>query len=325
MGSDGVAAVGLPAGGIDVRSLAGRTAEQDSHLPSYWRDHPVLLPGFVNDSALLRDPSVFRGWCISPVVGRMYMLDPKVGPGVARALRLSDVRQVPRLCDEAEASYKPVTALLNNVDRVAVGVRNLRESMGIDLAWRYDDVVATWSLEGSGIGYHVGHEDGFIVQLAGSRRWRIYALETSEAESCLSVLGDPDFRDHLTRRPDGAKPILDIELQPGDAVAVPALHPHEGTTLGGPSVSLSIGWRGLSVHRLLRESGVIGAGHSVDPGLKASWYGLLPDLPVDEMRGCIAERVQLTVKNPGCGLTDAAVVGDALGSVLAHWDAGCHR
>jgi ribosomal protein L16 Arg81 hydroxylase len=119
--------------------------------------------------------------------------------------------------------------------------------------WRFDDVVATLSSKGGGIGYHAGYEDGFIVQLRGSRRWRVWSSEHLTMQFRRSILGDDSFA-----RPDWSRteaaPLIDCILEPGDAMYTPTLFPHEGTTIA-ESISLSLAWRGISAYEVLVEIG----------------------------------------------------------------------
>ncbi len=104
-------------------------------------------------------------------VARLYRLVGEGDPGAAGAARVP----VDELLERGAALRRrgrPVTQLLNRVDAVDADVRRLRSLLPVELPWRHDDTVATWSDPGSGIGFHSGHEDGFVVQLAGARGGR---------------------------------------------------------------------------------------------------------------------------------------------------------
>lgn len=249
---------------------------QAASLPAWWRRHPTVLRGALPASALPVCPAAaFASWCVAPAVARLYRLVGEEDPGAAGAARVP----VGELLERGAALRgrgRPVTLLLNRVDAVDAGVRRLRALLPVDLPWRCDDTVATWSDPGSGIGFHSGHEDGFVVQLAGARRWSVWPPETLPDDHHLVVLGRPTADDPspLRRCPD--PPRVTVELRAGDALYIPALWPHEGLTIGeGPSLSLSVAWRGVNARRLL-------AGHVDDrraATLGPAWYRLLPDVP----------------------------------------------
>jgi ribosomal protein L16 Arg81 hydroxylase len=280
---------------------------QAASLPGWWRRRPTVLRGAVPPGELPPDPAAaFASWCVPPAVARLYRLVGEADPGAAGAARVP----VGELLDRGEALRRrgrPVTLLLNRVDSVDAGVRGLRSLLPVDLPWRLDDTVATWSDPGSGIGFHSGHEDGFVVQLAGARRWSAWPPETLPDEHHLSVLGRPGGDDAPLRRcPD--LPELTVELRAGDALHLPALWPHEGQTIGdGPSLSLSIAWRGVNARRLL-------AGH-VDQrtaaALGTAWYRLLPDVAAGDADR-LADLVVPLAATLGIGPDDVVAAVDSL-------------
>ena len=265
---------------LESADLLPRLDTQDSSLPSYWRRQPTLLSGQVHGNPLTANPAVFRSWCQEPASVRIYMLADEIGLGKARALKLTRAADALQLLDEAEDSGVSITVLINNAQAVSGEICQLRKQLGIALPWREDDVVATYSHEGAGIGFHVGHEDGFIVQLAGARRWRVWAPSAVPAQYQLAVLGDPRCRTLESPSRTSESPLVDVVTQAGDALHVPALFPHEGVTLDGPSVSLSVAWLGLNRFRLAQRAGLLDvAPESPDsPADTVALFGLLPDL-----------------------------------------------
>ena len=265
-----------------MTSLRPDTSHQDPSLPLYWRRRPEVLRKHVADHRLLESPGIFDAWCHDATSIRVYMLAEARSPGAARAMKVDWAEDAFRLRDEASQAGVPVTVLLNGIGRHSPEVCALRESLGVPLSWREDDIVATYSLEGSGIGFHIGHEDGFIVQLAGSRLWRIWTPEVVASEFHLQVLGDPRFTERSAPQRCGTAPVLEVELAPGDALHVPALFPHEGVTIEAPSVGLSVGWRGVNRWRLLTpaQQALVSHDHLTNKG-DAWWFGLLPDLDHD--------------------------------------------
>jgi hypothetical protein len=198
----------------------------------------------------------FHEWCRPPAVARLFVLHPG-GVGAARAAALPKVSEAYDLFTRYAADGESLTLLLNRADSVSPEIVALRDSLGIGRGWRHDDVVATLSTPGSGIGYHAGHEDGFIVQLEGRRRWRAWSPEclTPPQRAALLWPGHAELAGENAPPPHRPElpPVLDVELAPGDAIYLPSLYPHDGETIE-LSVSLSIAWRGVAIAALLEQA-----------------------------------------------------------------------
>jgi 50S ribosomal protein L16 3-hydroxylase len=212
-----------------------------------WRRRPCMLEGMISPAwlATISLPR-FYSWCTPPAKARLYSRTEEFRPGTAVAGLIPDVTGAPALFEPFRSDANQVTLLLNRVEQVDAEIRALRETFDIGLAWRYDDVVATMSTAGSGIGYHAGHEDGFIVQLQGSREWTLYDSRHLPAPYRNRLLGDRRLGDMpAPPRPD-ADPAFTGTLHAGDVLYIPALMGHEGVTIDD-SISLSVGWRGISI------------------------------------------------------------------------------
>lgn len=165
--------------------------------------------------------------------------------GGSRSGLLTDRGSASRAYTQLSASNSAFTIHMNDVEIVEPDVFDLRQSLGIPYWWRLDDVIGTLSSRGSGIGYHAGHEDGFIVQLMGSRRWRVWSDCCTPIDYRRELLAPRPGANPVIHRPETANDlILDIELHAGDVLYIPPFFPHEGNTLD-LSISLSIAWKGL--------------------------------------------------------------------------------
>ncbi|GAA4903728.1 cupin domain-containing protein [Ferrimonas pelagia] len=106
--------------------------------------------------------------------------------------------------------------------------------------WRFDDVMASFSVPGGGVGPHIDNYDVFIIQGKGQRRWQVgargqYAPRTGS--SGMSLVED-------------FTPIIDEVMNPGDILYIPPGYPHSGQTLS-PSLSYSVGFRAPSQQELI--------------------------------------------------------------------------
>lgn len=250
-------------------------------MQPYWRQRPRLFRGFLDAiETATYDPQRFLTWCRPPALGRIYVRRESEQSGSARAAPLADVRQAAGLYDYLRGRGESFTLLLNQVEQVDDTLPVLRARFGVGLAFRHDDIVATLSTASSGIGLHAGHEDGFIVQLHGSRCWQLWPKESMGQAYLRALLGDPAQPSAGPPARPIAPPLLRCALHPGDALYIPALMGHEGITLTD-SLSLSIAWAGLSPYRLLRALvGPLSA--RIEARVQAApqaFFCLLPDPP----------------------------------------------
>lgn len=249
-------------------------------LSQHWRRRPAAVSGaFDTESRSCDWIRRFREWCCPPVTPRLFIRDERRGPGTARAFDVTDHASALELFD-AYAGHEALTILLNGVEHVAPEMERIRARFGVQLPWREDDIVATLSTPGSGIGYHAGHEDGFIVQLAGSRIWRVWHPDHLPDAYQLSVVGWSGATVPTPPRPE-APPVGEYELHPGDVLYIPPFFGHDGLTRE-LSVSLSVAWRGLTPFEVLRRGGEVSA--TIDFTATGErlrlLFSLLPDPPV---------------------------------------------
>lgn len=217
-------------------------------LRTAWRKEAIILPGHARELAAGDTWAVrFKNWCKSPVEARLFATNLD-GTSVAATVR--EPAAAYDLYEQVTAEGRePVTLLLNHVELVDQLVGNIHEAMAVDQDWRRGDIVATLSAPNSGIGYHAGNEDGFIIQLEGTRHWRAWPAEHTPEHYRRELLGLPGPRAARPMRP-AASPSVDVILQPGDVMYLPSLFAHEGLTLDR-SVSLSVAWRGVTPYALL--------------------------------------------------------------------------
>ena len=71
------------------------------------------------------------------------------------------------------------TLLVQDVDKWDVDVAALLDEFSFLPAWRIDDIMVSYAVDGGGVGPHVDNYDVFLVQGRGQRRWRI----STEAEA----------------------------------------------------------------------------------------------------------------------------------------------
>ena len=100
-----------------------------------------------------------------------------------------------------------------------------------------------------GLEVHFDYHDVFVVQLEGTKRWRVWSpTETSR---------DPIGGKHTVPRPkleDLDDPLLDLVLEPGDVLYLPRGHPHVAETTDQASSHLTVGLLAITWHRIVRRA-----------------------------------------------------------------------
>lgn len=94
---------------------------------------------------------------------------------------------------------------------------------------------------GYGFGIHQDMHDLMVLQLAGSKNWKVYAM-------------DEDYEYHGPRAagPDDVA-LKEFQMTKGDLVFLPKKQPHMAYSAGGPSVHITIGFEGLFWEDLVDE------------------------------------------------------------------------
>jgi lysine-specific demethylase/histidyl-hydroxylase NO66 len=146
-----------------------------------------------------------------------------------RPSSFSGIADVVRVAEEhARGATIVLQALHLHWPGAAVYCRELEQALGFPVQ------ANAYATPAAAQGFAVHHDthDVFVLQIAGSKRWRIYAplLELPlKDQRWSSALGDP-----------GA-PVLDVTLAAGDTLYVPRGWPHEAVTDRADSLHLTIG------------------------------------------------------------------------------------
>lgn len=100
-----------------------------------------------------------------------------------------------------------------------------------------------------GLDLHFDFHDVFIVQLGGSKRWRVWAP--------LARMTDPVKGRHTIAGPrleELGDPLLDLTIRAGDCLYLPRGYPHAAETLDEHSDHLTIGLVAVTWERMLRRA-----------------------------------------------------------------------
>lgn len=133
------------------------------------------------------------------------------------------------------------TLLVQGVDGHHAAARRLLDRFRFIAECRVDDLMISWAAEGGGVGPHIDSYDVFLLQVEGTRRWRLGPVRDASMVPGLPL--------KILRR---FEPDQQFDLAPGDMLYLPPGWGHDGIAVDGPCMTCSIGFRAPSRHELLR-------------------------------------------------------------------------
>lgn len=207
-------------------------------------DRPLSLLGGLSASAFMR-----RHWQKKPLLVRASLSDPMPGFGHRRLFELAarddvESRLVVRDGEKwtlragplTRRSVPPLTRsgwslLVQGVDlHDELAHRLLRRFRFIADA-RLDDVMVSFASDGGGVGPHVDSYDVFLIQVEGTRRWRVGRAPRPRLRTDVPLKMLADF-----------VPQHDWSLAPGDMLYLPPGWGHDGVAVGA-CLTASVGFR----------------------------------------------------------------------------------
>ncbi len=204
-------------------------------LSEYWQKKPLLVRGAAPSFEPPLTPTAFRELATREGVqvrlvleeGGDYPWQLVEGPFEAREL------------DPVPASVWSM--LIQEVDQLHTGVRELWKHLDFLPAWRLDDIMVSLASDGGGVGAHIDAYDVFLLQGHGQRRWLIGGEPVADE----TLVPDLDVR-ILTQ----FEPEYDWAVEPGDLVYLPPRYAHHGIALG-ECMTYSLGCRAPSAADIL--------------------------------------------------------------------------
>jgi len=179
--------------------------------------------------------------------------------------------------------------------------------------------------DAQGFDYHHDTHDVFVLQVSGRKRWIVHAPVLE-----LPLPSQPQAGGHLV--PDGAEPLLDVELEAGDCLYLPRGYVHAALTTDEHSVHLTVGVLSTTWYDVLTDAVTLavaepsfrdalpvqptGALSEVPEFLQraAAW---LAALPADDVAALLARRLGRAVPPEPVGLLASAAALAALGAATA--------
>lgn len=134
------------------------------------------------------------------------------------------------------------TLLVQGVDQWFEEVHNILARFDFLPQWRLEDIMASYAPVGGGVGPHFDYYDVFLIQISGSRQWRLG--QTCDAASPLQTNSEVKLLDEFITEETH-------ELNPGDMLYVPAGKAHWGVASSDDCITFSVGFRAPSEKELL--------------------------------------------------------------------------
>ena len=156
------------------------------------------------------------------------------------------------------------TLVVNDVDRFHPPLADwMRDTFRFLPSWRMDDGQVSLADAGGGIGMHVDDYDVFLIQMSGSRTWRVGRGTIDAREERDRTIDGMDVRVLRDMKPDDdddddgdevERGTMDeFTVHPGDVLYLPPRVAHRGTSLSGDCMTLSVGCRAPSVSDLVSK------------------------------------------------------------------------
>ena len=204
--------------------------ESAQFLRKHWQKRPLLVRAALPEAAgIFSKASLMRLACRDDVESRLvrrlngrWQVDH--GPFRARALAELPRRGWTLLVQGVESHLPQARALMTRFDFIPYA--------------RQDDVMVSIAPPGGGVGPHFDSYDVFLLQAAGTRRWRL------SAQSDLRLKQGAPLK--ILRR---FVPTRVLDVAPGDLLYLPPQYAHDGVA-HSDCITCSIGFRAPSRQEL---------------------------------------------------------------------------
>jgi ribosomal protein L16 Arg81 hydroxylase len=250
----------------------------------YWEQRPLLLsrdkPGYF--SSLFSLPELEDVlWSTRPGWGGVQLANHQRGEGW-----IDYTTQPPSLERLARAYAQGDTLVLNDMQLRSRSIAALCRSFETAFTFVVNVNLYLTPRGAQGLSPHFDTQDAFILQIEGSKHWRLYP---ACVELPLDEMAGP--------LPEGAcrEPLMTAHLRAGDVLYMPRGVVHEALTSEEPSMHLTVGLGVLSWKTLLDEAVQLASEQGVDfrralppgcltreealPHLRAGLEALLAKLP----------------------------------------------
>ena len=168
------------------------------------------------------------------------------------------------------------TLVLQSVHRMHPPVARFCRALAAELGHATQcNAYITPAGEHQGFDFHHDTHDVFVLQVSGRKRWIVH-----EPVVRLPLSSQPQAGAHLV--PEGAEPLLDVELEAGDALYLPRGYVHAALTTDEHSVHLTVGVLSTTWHDVLTDVLALA-------GREESFRDALPVQPADGLADSVPD------------------------------------
>ncbi|MFT5481695.1 MAG: 50S ribosomal protein L16 3-hydroxylase [Halieaceae bacterium] len=216
-----------------MNSFTLQNFDAQDFLANYWQRRPLLIKQAIAGFEDPLSPDELAGLALEPDVESRLITANNNGRLQVRHGPLEEV--------DFQDLNGEWTLLVQACDQVCPEARELLRYFQFLPDWRIDDVMASYAPIGGGVGPHFDKYDVFLLQGAGSRRWRLGqrcdATTALSENSELKILRDfKSSEEHV--------------LEPGDILYVPPGLAHWGESVSA-ATTWSIGFRSPAENEIL--------------------------------------------------------------------------
>lgn len=134
------------------------------------------------------------------------------------------------------------TLLVQAVDHWLFEINDLKRYFRFIPDWRIDDIMISYAPKGGGVGPHFDQYDVFLLQAAGTRRWKI-------GQDCDSTT--PLVESDVIKQIQGFEQQEEYLCEAGDILYIPPGRAHWGISESDDCMTISIGFRAPSHEQVL--------------------------------------------------------------------------
>lgn len=206
--------------------------ETTKFLESYWEKKHLFLPNsFKTPELSLTKAEIFEMALDDGYETRLISQD-KNNQWSVQFGPLNDLEEI--------KAHKLWTLFIHNFNLHEQFSNELQNLVKFIPTWLFDDVLCSFSGDGSSVGAHFDRYNVFILQVSGKRTWKIQEKpkKTFRRDCPIKIL-------------ESFEADVEYTLNPGDMIFIPPECGHEGTSIG-ESISLSIGFKSLETAQIVQ-------------------------------------------------------------------------
>lgn len=206
--------------------------DRDTFLSEYWQKKPLVIRSAFTNPYFIEANELAGLACEDVIESRIIQQKNQQWQVEQGPFAESVFTQLPE---------QDWSLLIQAVDHWVPEVADILEAFDFLPQWRLDDVMVSYAPKGGTVAPHYDFYDVFLIQGEGQRRWQV-------GQVCDS--NSPLIPDTSVKILTEFEPLLDVVLEPGDILYVPAKHAHYGVSIES-SLTYSVGFRAPSIRDMI--------------------------------------------------------------------------